>query len=414
MPYRKFGENDVFVNTMRAHPQVNFAIVDGKLYYNNIPEQSGALTDPLMVVGPGYVNFHEINVDRPSGSTGRFFGSTGLPDNGRIYGYITKQSSGFTWKSVSTTEYRDFKYGTSITASYPQTASITRRYIATPFAHTASFDKRYTGLRNRLNLYEMRSQYYKVSGTFGNKDSMAINMLSIPSIFYGTRIRPGTISLKWYMTGTLIGELKDQNQNGELIQVGPYGSEGSGNVAGVVLYDEGFLLLTGSWSLNSTAIAMTSGSTTRSDPSWLFYGAGANDGVTQVSTSGVGIVTSSYVSAAFDMSFKGHMDTQVMTMFAHARRGEVNYSNNPTFLEYGQEKLFFTSSNVYEQTSSIKIKNTVSSSYGDYNESFKKQVYISKIGIYDENKNLIAVASVSNPILKREDQDISFKMKLDV
>ena len=103
-----------------------------------------------------------------------------------------------------------------------------------------------------------------------------------------------------------------------------------------------------------------------------------------------------------------------MTMFAHARRGEVNYSNNPTFLEYGQEKLFFTSSNVYEQTSSIKIKNTVSSSYGDYNESFKKQVYISKIGIYDENKNLIAVASVSNPILKREDQDISFKMKLDV
>ena len=84
MPYRKFGENDVFVNTMRAHPQVNFAIVDGKLYYNNIPEQSGALTDPLMVVGPGYVNFHEINVDRPSGSTGRFFGSTGLPDNGEI------------------------------------------------------------------------------------------------------------------------------------------------------------------------------------------------------------------------------------------------------------------------------------------------------------------------------------------
>lgn len=216
------------------------------------------------------------------------------------------------------------------------------------------------------------------------------------------------------MTGTLIGELKDQNQNGELIQTGPYGSEGSGNVAGVVLYDEGFLLLTGSWSLNSSAIAMTSGSTSRSDPSWLFYGAGANDGVTQVSTSGAGVVTSSYVSAAFDMTFKGQTDTQVMTMFAHARRGEANYSNNPTFLEYGQEKLFFTSSNIYEQTSSLKIKNTVSSSYGDYDEPFKKQVYISKIGIYDKNKNLIAVASLSNPILKKEDQDISFKMKLDV
>ena len=414
MPYRKFGENDVFVNTMRANPQVNFAIVDSKFYYNNIPEQSGALTDPLMVVGPGYVNLHEINVDRPSGSTGRFFKSVNLPDNGRIYGYITKQGSGFTWKTVSTAEYKDFEYGTTLTASYPQTASITRRYIPTPFTSTSSFDKRYTGLRNKLDLYEMRSQYYKVSGTFGNKDSMPINLVSVPSIFYGTRIKPGTLSLKWYMTGTLIGELKDQNQNGELIQTGPYGSEGSGNVAGVVLYDEGFLLLTGSWSLNSSAIAMTSGSTSRSDPSWLFYGAGANDGVTQVSTSGAGVVTSSYVSAAFDMTFKGQTDTQVMTMFAHARRGEANYSNNPTFLEYGQEKLFFTSSNIYEQTSSLKIKNTVSSSYGDYDEPFKKQVYISKIGIYDKNKNLIAVASLSNPILKKEDQDISFKMKLDV
>ena len=103
-----------------------------------------------------------------------------------------------------------------------------------------------------------------------------------------------------------------------------------------------------------------------------------------------------------------------MTMFAHARRGEANYSNNPTFIEYGQTKTFFTSSNVYEQTSSIKIKNIVSSSYHDYRAPFKRQVYISKIGIYDENKNLIGVATLSNPILKEDGQDISFKMKLDV
>ena len=43
MPYRKFGSNDVFVNTMRAYPQVDFFVFDGKSYYNNIPEQSGSL-----------------------------------------------------------------------------------------------------------------------------------------------------------------------------------------------------------------------------------------------------------------------------------------------------------------------------------------------------------------------------------
>ena len=65
-------------------------------------------------------------------------------------------------------------------------------------------------------------------------------------------------------------------------------------------------------------------------------------------------------------------------------------------------------------TASIKIKNIVSSSYGDYSAPFKRQVFISKIGIYDENKNLIGVATLSNPILKEDGQDISFKMKIDV
>tara|TARA_Y100000592_G_scaffold90581_1_gene149371 strand:- start:462 stop:1709 length:1248 start_codon:yes stop_codon:yes gene_type:complete len=415
MPYRKFGDNDVFVNTMRAHPQVDFLVFDGKAYYNNIPEQSGSLTDPLMAVGPGHINLHEMNVDRPLVSTGRFMGDSALPDNGRIYSYINKSSTRVGWKTVTAASFDDeFEYASIITSSYPQVATITREYIATPYTSPSSFNAKYVSLRNKLNLYELRSEYYKVSGTFGDKDTGPINLISIPSIFYGTRIKPGSISLKWYFTGSLIGELKDENENGELIQVGPYGSTGSGSVAGVVLYDEGFFLLTGSWSLNSTAIPMTSGSTTASDPSWLYYSAGSNDGVTQTSTSGLGIVVSDYVSASFATSFKGQTDTQVMTMFAHARRGEVNYSNNPTFLEHGQNKTYFTSSNVYEQTSSIKIKNIVSSSYSDYSAPFKRQVYISKIGIYDENKNLIGVATLSNPVLKEEGQDISFKMKIDV
>jgi hypothetical protein len=414
MPYRKFGENDVFVNTMRAHPQVDFVIFDSKIYYNNIPEQSGALTDPLMVVGPGFVNLHEMNVDRPLSSTGRFMSDAALPDNGRIYGYISKDSSGHAWKTVTVGAYSDFEYGAIISSSYPQTASITRRYIASPYTSTTTFDRRYVGLRNKLNIYELRSEYYKVSSSFGNKDSMPINLISIPSIFYGTQIKPGTLSLKWYLTGSLIGELRDENKNGELIQTGPYGSPGSGSVAGVALYDEGFLLITGSWDINSTAIPMTSGSTSATNPNWLYYAAGTNDNVSQASTTTLPSIESEFVSASFGLSFKGQLETQVMTMFAHARRGEANYSNNPTYLEHGQNKNYFTSSNIYEQTSSIKIKNTKSSSYGDYNAAFERQVYISKIGIYDDSKNLIAVATLSNPILKKDNQDISFKIKLDV
>ena len=53
--------------------------------------------------------------------------------------------------------------------------------------------------------------------------------------------------------GSLAGELRDEKQNGELRQVvssSEYGAAYDDEVAGVVLYDEGFILLTGSWALN--------------------------------------------------------------------------------------------------------------------------------------------------------------------
>jgi len=73
-----------------------------------------------------------------------------------------------------------------------------------------------------------------------------------------------------------------------------------------------------------------------------------------------------------------------------------------------------SSSQIYEENPSRTIKNTVSSSFSDYDASFERQVYISRVAIYDESKNLIGIATVSNPILKKEDQDLTFKLKLDI
>jgi hypothetical protein len=101
-------------------------------------------------------------------------------------------------------------------------------------------------------------------------------------------------------------------------------------------------------------------------------------------------------------------------MFAHAKRGEANYSTNPTYLQYGQDKTFFTSSNIYEENSELLIKNIASSSHATYSASFERQVYVSRVGIYDANKNLLGIATLASPVLKKADEDISFKLKLDV
>jgi hypothetical protein len=397
MPFRKFGNTDLIRNTAIAYPKVNFFIYDSKVYYNGRPDQDGQF-GKVYSSEAGSINLYEYNIDKLSGS------------NDFIYPYITKQSAGASFKTVGKVSYsNEFIYGDRITGSYPMTASIAREYMTTPGGKSGYTPnhRRFYALKNRLNFLGQRSPHYFVSSSFGDKNTQTINLISIPSIAYGSRINPGSVSLKWYLTGSLIGELQDTKQNGELIQVGPAGSEGSGSVAGVVLYDEGFLLLTGCWNLSSETIGLISGSSD-TQPTWLLYGAGAKDDVTISTTS------DSYASASFDMSFEGHTETQVLTMFANAGRGEVNFSNNPTYITHGQDKLSVTSSAIFEENPDRTIKNTVSSSFEGYEAPFKRQVYISRIAVYDENKNLIGVATLSSPILKEETQDLTFKIKLDI
>ena len=70
----------------------------------------------------------------------------------------------------------------------------------------------------------------------------------------------------------------------------------------------------------------------------------------------------------------------------------------------------------YKENDSIAIKNTISSSFAscDYTASFKKQTFINKIGIYDKDRNLIAIAKVATPVRKLETDEYTFKLKLDI
>ncbi len=429
MSFKKFTENDVFRNTMRSYPKVDFLIFDGLVYYNNIPAQSGSRNTYVRNAPVGSISLYEFNIDRPYealGSTGHARGTTvplsgGLvKDLGRIAPWISKDSARSSFKTVGAnavgkTAYNsEFQYGDILQGQYPLTASITREFITG--SRSAFIDdgypvnkeqRHYVALRNRLDFYALRSLHYKVNSPYGNKDEQTINMISIPSIFYGTKIKPGSVSLKWNFTGSMIAELRDLRENGELIQVSGTIPSNDGKIAGVIMYDEGVILLTGSWDLSTTALYLQDAATPV-NPSWLFYGVGANDGRTRST------LAANYESASYGLNFKGHIETQVVTMFAHARRGEANYSNNPTFLEHGQDHTEFTSSHVYEERANIRIKNVVSSSYSDYIAPFKRGVYVSRIAVYDKSKNLMGIATLSNPILKKEGEDYSFKLKLDI
>lgn len=484
MSFKKFGENDVLINTMVAYPHCEFFIYLADIYYNDIPTHGGTARavnlgpgDPkgsgpnpaspysavaeARMVPLGAINLYEYNVDRPdtytsdspaiglvnSESAGEHFtpqnysdavnacDAVGTPitfvaDKGRIFPWISKDSAGSSWKTISATSYAtEYQYGSIVEAEYPLSGFIKRELIegwdGVPTSNTGpsgSLNKHYYSLKNRLNFYGVRSVHYKVSASIEtqswNKDIQALNTIAIPSIFFGSRIKPGTVSLKYYITGTLAAELQDRRQNGELIQVSGSAQAAPHNnkTAGVIMYDEGYIILTGSWNLNtstdtlgSSGLVSASSATVSGVPSWLNYAAGAGDGR---DTGGDRSWPTDKVS--FGLTFKGHTETQVVTLFTHAKRGEANFSNNPTYLQYGQDKLQYTSSQVYEENSKQLLANTVSSSYSDYDASFKRSVYISRVAVYDENKNIIGIATLANPVLKEEDRDYSIKLKLDI
>ena len=321
--------------------------------------------------------------------------------SGSAYPFITKDGTLGSFKTISTDAFSQFQYGDIITGSYPLTATIG----SDPYV-SGQDRPQLLALKNTLNYYCTMSPHYAFSSSLGDKGEDQLRLISIPSIFYGSSIRKGSVSCKFYLTGTLIAELNDENENGELIQVGPSGSTGSGSVAGVVLYREGFVILTGSWDLHPTYTDNFNiyEPADLLAPSWKYF-----------FTTGSG-VTNLVPSSSFGFTFEGVQHIPTLTMMAHAPKGELNHSNNPTYIEYGQDDKLIarTSSFNYYERDDIEIANISKTPYVEEEPKFEKITYISKIGIYDDNHNLIGIAKVATPVRKREIDSYTFKLKLDM
>ena len=214
----------------------------------------------------------------------------------------------------------------------------------------------------------------------------------------------------------------------------PTESEHNGKIAGVVLYNEGFVALTGSWDLSNTLVGEFVSGQDNESPKWKHWG--EKDRLDPIDPE-------FQTSSSWDIEFLGTNYIPTMTMFAHAKQADLNYSNNPTFIDYEdrndgdpykvitQEMIddpalnfsqddfgkanFSDGGSVkkFVEDKDLHIANVTQTPYAGASGSFEKITYISKIGIYDENKNLIAVAKLATPVKKTESRQYTFKMKVD-
>ena len=389
MPLYKFKEGDVLRNRIKSYPKNYFLIASGSIFYNNLNPEKRSF-DPgtfnyINHIGNGNISLYEMNVDMPSGQL--------------IYPFVTKQGSLSSFKTITTRTFQTASYGSDIKpleSKYPLSSSLAIDYI-----ESTDERKRIKALKNTLNFYKKNSVHYSFSSSFGDKVSQDLTLISIPSIFYGSSIKKGSVKLSFYHTGSLAGELQDNRKNGELVQITPSGQTGS--IAGVVLYNEGFIVLTGSWSIHQSYTDDFTDSTVA--PLWRHWGNNYAD----------------TPSASWGLEFEGTSYTPVVTMFAHAPKGFLNHSNNPTYIQQHTnsagtvvEHDVFTGSQVYIEDPKMPLTNIVSASYNEPSASFRKNTYISKVGVFDKNKNLIAVAKVATPVKKTEEREYTFKLKLDI
>ena len=115
----------------------------------------------------------------------------------------------------------------------------------------------------------------------------------------------------------------------------------------------------------------------------------------------------------FVMDFEGVNFVPTITMFAHAPKGELNNSTNPTSYKKDSVKNPINSGVSYREHKDLSFSKLEHSDYS-VTSSYVKQTYISKIGIYDDKKRLIGVAKLANPVRKTEDREYTFKLKLDI
>ena len=321
MKYYEFSEDDKFINTFKAFPQFNHYAVSGNVFFNSLPHFSGTINSSLTDIhqqGPlnEGISLYEYNVDRLEVYIEQF----ALKEGAGTIGFKS-EANAYNITPVGNRLYHK--------ARGPLTASISRSFDASVQSPGGGLNIRTSALLHAATKYRFLSPHFDIASNPYSHNALTTkmtNLVYIPSIFYGSTIKRGTVKLDFYFTGSLVGTLEDTGGRGELIQT--VGDTGTGEVAGIIFYDEGVIMLTGSWDINTNNSFKPGVNENATNPRWIHYFNSINDEAKFAPFPDAAV---SNVSCSFGLSYQGMQNTECVTLMSHAPAGEVNYSNNPTF-----------------------------------------------------------------------------------
>lgn len=288
-------------------------------------------------------------------------------------------------KGISDSQFNSASYGTEFSYN-PVDAPITFYYFTQSAARETSDYYKFKSLKNIINKRREIDDIFK----FENLLNLDSTLISFNSLHLGSGIEKGTVELSFFYTGSVLNRATDSRQNGVLY-------DSSDKKIGFILYNEGFIFITGSENLSDQTPQWEGYGQT--EPKWYFFGAlSASD-------------ASDNFSCELDYKTKSVLPTTMV--FVEANKNELNHSNNFTSIKSGSYVYSYTSSS-FKESDKIEIKKTNKSPFISGSANFEKQTFITRIGLYDDYKKLIGTVSLANPIRKTENREFLFKIKLDI
>ena len=220
--------------------------------------------------------------------------------------------------------------------------------------------------------------------------SVSVGVISIPSKLFGDYIQP-----KSFLFEGPSGSIKDDGE-GRLLWKHPNEPvTGYEYMAGNIIYQHGIVTLFDS-ETDGSAIDALYGTAT--------YGT-SQYGITRIPRTDFinAWITSSDVTMSFSSSYK-LFETQYQCTI---NENEFNYTLNPSAITGSQIPTNFSGSNIeWENTASFGVPlGFVTSSYFE--------PYITTVGLYDENYQLLAVGKLSQPLQSSPTTDTTILVNID-
>jgi hypothetical protein len=199
---------------------------------------------------------------------------------------------------------------------------------------------------------------------------------------YKDEVKKSNVSLSWEMTGTNTTlSLTDAGAASTFV-VGPAGDEASlfsgSTEVGKVYYNAGII------AFKSGAITPVGGTPAGTVPYW----SGSYTLENAAISGNIDHIVDGMRNRIGQLDFQNQTNLHSTIYFCRALNADFNYSTNPTFID--SEGRIIPTSGSDNQTRS----------------------YITTIGLYDINDNLLAVAKTSEPVKKSPDNEVVFRVRL--